>query len=218
MWGFLDSRSSRQVSIKDKSVVNQIFWCGQAQYACCTQILWELVAINFVGLGEGGGTHIMSGRSRVRSWTSHPHNAATEHVGLSRRGQALLALVGGRSGCVASNVPVVVHLFFRHPHLISSFWTSRGHRCRPFFPSVLAFNFLSRIGFSNPTARRFLVECCYLMLSRFPTSQFVHKKKSPRIYTSMHSGGFELTKLTYTRPKDNLTRNRGDQLYVGTSA
>ena len=28
-------------------------------------------------------------------------------------------------------------------------------------------------------------------------SQFVHKKKSPRIYTSMHSGGFELTKLTY---------------------
>ena len=29
-------------------------------------------------------------------------------------------------------------------------------------------------------------------------SQFVHKKKSPRIYTSMHAGGFELTKLTYT--------------------
>ena len=28
-------------------------------------------------------------------------------------------------------------------------------------------------------------------------SQFVHKKKSPRIYASMHSGGFELTKLTY---------------------
>ena len=33
-------------------------------------------------------------------------------------------------------------------------------------------------------------------------SQFVHKKKSPRIYTSMHSGGFELTKLTYTRLED----------------
>ena len=29
-------------------------------------------------------------------------------------------------------------------------------------------------------------------------SQFVHKKKSPRIHTSMNSGGFELTKLTCT--------------------
>ena len=42
-------------------------------------------------------------------------------------------------------------------------------------------------------------------------SQFVHKKKSPRIYTSMHSGGFELTKLIYTRPEDNLIRHRGDR-------
>ena len=37
-------------------------------------------------------------------------------------------------------------------------------------------------------------------------SQFVHKKKSVRIYTStsMHSGGLELTKLTYSRHEDNL--------------
>ena len=42
-------------------------------------------------------------------------------------------------------------------------------------------------------------------------SQFLHKKKSPRIYTSMHSGGFELTKLTYTRLEDNLMRHRGDR-------
>ena len=43
-------------------------------------------------------------------------------------------------------------------------------------------------------------------------SQFVvKKKKSPRIYTSMHSGGFELTKLTYTRLEDKLTRHRGDR-------
>ena len=41
-------------------------------------------------------------------------------------------------------------------------------------------------------------------------SPFVHKKKSPRIYTSMHSGGFERTKLTYTRLEDNLIRHRGD--------
>ena len=43
-------------------------------------------------------------------------------------------------------------------------------------------------------------------------SQFVHKKKSPRIYTSMHSGGFELTKPTYTRLEDNLIRHRGDRV------
>ena len=42
-------------------------------------------------------------------------------------------------------------------------------------------------------------------------SQCVHKKKCPRIYTSMHSRGFELTKLTYTRLEDNLIRHRGDR-------
>ena len=41
-------------------------------------------------------------------------------------------------------------------------------------------------------------------------SQFVHKEKSPRIYTSMHSAGLELTKLTYTRFEDNLRRHRCD--------
>ena len=42
-------------------------------------------------------------------------------------------------------------------------------------------------------------------------SQFVHKKKSQRSYTSMHSAGLELTKLTYTRLEDNLIRHRGDR-------
>ena len=41
-------------------------------------------------------------------------------------------------------------------------------------------------------------------------NQFVHKKKPQRIYTSMHSAGLELTKLTYTRLEDNLIRHRGD--------
>ena len=45
-------------------------------------------------------------------------------------------------------------------------------------------------------------------------SQFVHKKKSPRIYSSMHSAGLELTKLTYTRLEDKLTRRRGDRLVL----
>ena len=46
----------------------------------------------------------------------------------------------------------------------------------------------------------------------FSESQFVRKKNSPRIYLSMHSGGFEFTKLTCTRLKDNLLRHRGDRL------
>ena len=46
-------------------------------------------------------------------------------------------------------------------------------------------------------------------------SQFVLKKKSPRNYTSMHSWGFELTKLTYTGLEDNLIRLRGDRLVYG---
>ena len=35
-----------------------------------------------------------------------------------------------------------IHFFYVfHIHLLSSFWTSRGHGCRPFCPSVLALNF-----------------------------------------------------------------------------
>ena len=45
----------------------------------------------------------------------------------------------------------------------------------------------------------------------FSASKFVHKKTSPRIYTGVHSGGFELTKLTYTGLEDNLIRHRGDR-------
>ena len=45
-------------------------------------------------------------------------------------------------------------------------------------------------------------------------SQCVHKKKPSRIYTSVYSGGFEVTKLTYTRLEDNLIRHRGDRTYI----
>ena len=44
----------------------------------------------------------------------------------------------------------------------------------------------------------------------FSASQFVRKKKSPRIYKSMHSRRFELTKLPYTKLEDNLIRHRGE--------
>ena len=35
-----------------------------------------------------------------------------------------------------------IHVFiFLYTHLLSSFWTSRGHRCRPFSPPVFAIHF-----------------------------------------------------------------------------
>ena len=45
-------------------------------------------------------------------------------------------------------------------------------------------------------------------------SQFEHKEKSRRIYTSMHSAGLKLTKLTYTRLEDSLIRHRGDRVVM----
>ena len=49
-------------------------------------------------------------------------------------------------------------------------------------------------------------------------SQFVHKKKAPRIYTRMHSGGLELMELNSTRLEDNLLCHRGDRSYNGVTA
>ena len=45
--------------------------------------------------------------------------------------------------------------------LLSSFWISRGHRCRPFFTPGSCLQFLLRTGFSNPAGRRFFIECMY---------------------------------------------------------
>ena len=45
----------------------------------------------------------------------------------------------------------------------------------------------------------------------FSASQFVLTKKTPRIYTSVHSVVFELTELTYTSHKEKLIRHRRDR-------
>ena len=62
--------------------------------------------------------------------------------------------------------------------LLSSFWTSRGHRCRPLSPLGSFLQFLSRIGFSNPTTRRFFIEWVLLThtLSRFPQVSLCTRK------------------------------------------
>ena len=105
---------------------------------------------------------------------------------------------------------VCFFLLFFCTLLLSSFWTSRGRRCHPFSPRFLPSVFI---------AHRVQQTHCLsifrrVLLTHAPAlsaSQFVHKKKSPRIYTSMHSEGLELAKLTYTRLEDNLIRHRGDR-------
>ena len=72
---------------------------------------------------------------------------------------------------------------------------------------------LWRTRFSNPTARRFSTEC-YITLSRVPQVNLCTSKKCPPIFTSMHSGGLDITKLTYTRLKDSLIRHRGQRSYI----
>ena len=95
--------------------------------------------------------------------------------------------------------------------LSSFFWISRGHRCRPFSPpgSCLQFFIAHRVQQSHCSSIfcRVLFATHALALS---ASQFVTRKKSPRIHTSMHSAGLELTKLPYSRLEDNLIRHRGD--------
>ena len=47
-------------------------------------------------------------------------------------------------------------------------------------------HFLSRIGFSNPTARRSYIECCYLTLSRFPQVNLCARKSPHEIICISH--------------------------------
>ena len=65
------------------------------------------------------------------------------------------------------------------------------------------------------TAHRVQQSHCSSIIHRvlLSASQFVHKKNSLRIYTSMHSGGLELTNVTFYQARgDNLIRHRGDRI------
>ena len=72
--------------------------------------------------------------------------------------------------------------FFFHTHLLSSFWTSRGHRCRPFSPPGSCLRFLSRIGVSNPTACRFFIEFAKSRSRAFCESIYAQEKFPTNLY------------------------------------
>ena len=73
--------------------------------------------------------------------------------------------------------------------LLSSFWTSRGHRCRPFFPPVLVFNFYRAKGSAIPLLVDFSSSVANSRSRAFRASQFVNKKKSPDEFIEYALGG-----------------------------
>ena len=168
----------------------------------------DKVRVRGINTHRGGGAHLMNSRSiktiapRISTMPGRcmsgfhrsGRHCAHQQEDMERKGRE------GEGERKVHHVPCDFFFFFFFSTLsLSSFWTSRGHMCHPFSSPVLAFNFLSRIGFSNPAARRLFIECLLTHALALSASQFVHKKKSQRIYTSMHSAGLELTKLTYTR-------------------
>ena len=49
-----------------------------------------------------------------------------------------------------------------------------------------------------------------------PARQCVRKKNSPRMFTTMHSAGFEIDEADTYRLEDNLLRHRDDPLHIHT--
>ena len=84
----------------------------------------------------------------------------------------------------------------------------------PSAPPVLSFNFIVHWVQQSHCSSSFhrVLRTAVTHALALPASQFVHKKKSPRMYTtSMHSGGSNSQSWsTYTRLEDNLIRHRGD--------
>ena len=79
-------------------------------------------------------------------------------------------------------------------------------------PPGMCLQFLSRIGLSIPTARRLSSNVANSRTFALSASQFVHKKKSLRIYSSITMGGLELTQLTYSRHEHNVLHHRRDRV------
>ena len=106
------------------------------------------------------------------------------------------------SGGVLACFFLFVYLFFTHIYFPASgqaVVTGVVRSPLRFLPSIFIAHRVQQSHCSSIFHRVFLTHA--LALS---ASQFVREKKSPRIYTSVHLGGFELTKLTYTRLEDSL--------------
>ena len=103
--------------------------------------------------------------------------------------------------------------FFFHTHLLSSFRTSRGHRCRPFFPPVLAFNFYRAYGSAIPLLDDLSSSVANSRSRAFGNSICAQAKVPTNLY-EYALGGIRThdTDLYQARAYSNLVRHRGDRL------
>ena len=87
----------------------------------------------------------------------------------------------------------LLFFFFPRTFLLSSLWTSRGHRCRPFFPPVLAFKFYRAQGSAIPLLVDFSSSVANSRSRIFRKSICAQEKTPSKLpgYTSMHSGGIQ---------------------------
>ena len=95
--------------------------------------------------------------------------------------------------------------------LLSSFWTSRGHRCRPFSPPVLAFNFYRAKGSAIPLLVDFSSNVANSRSRAFRKSICAKEKLPTNLYEYALEGIRTHETETYTRLEDNLIRHRGDR-------
>ena len=73
----------------------------------------------------------------------------------------------------------------------------------PSSPCGSCFQFSSRIGLSNPALIVDFLSIVANSRSRAFRESICAQEKSPRIYTSVHSGGLGLAKLTHVRLEDS---------------
>ena len=73
--------------------------------------------------------------------------------------------------------------------LLSSFWTSRGNRCRPFSPPLLVFEPYRAQGSAIPLLVEFSSSVLLTRALALSASRFAHKKKSLRILYEHAPGG-----------------------------
>ena len=120
-----------------------------------------------------------------------------------RAGDLHLAMPGKKSICICPTYQLLF-FFFQHFYVPASgqaVVTGVVPSPPRFLPSIFIAHRVQQSHRSSIFHRGLLTHAL-----AFSASQFVRKRTSPRIYTSIHSGGFELTKMTYTRLEDNLIR------------